>query len=242
MKKHIVLGKTLVFVGLSLAVILGICGLRSHWTTVKLAGKSASITELDQRARPFFEEAQRNVPATVAKLTESKTLAKICWLEVRDKASGSQESQKLVQSILEKPILEQCKKGAAVYGCAINPETARQNVSDVGSGAVTTVLYSTAGLALETAFLKSTLRSMRSVLGSVTTRLSSVLGTGAAFAAADGPLPFGDTVGILLAVGGTALSIHDLKTVQSQLPGALTEALRHSVEEYWNQCRLEAIR
>ena len=91
-----VLGKTLVFAGLSLAVVLGIRGLRSNWTTVKLAGKSASITELDQRARPFFEEAQRNVPAAVAKLTESKTLAKICWLEVRDKASGSQESQKLV--------------------------------------------------------------------------------------------------------------------------------------------------
>lgn len=236
------LGKPLIFAGLLAAVVLGICGLRSNWATVKLAGKSASISELDRRAQPFFEEAQRNVPRAVAKLTEMKTLAKICWLEVRDKASGSHESQKLIQSILEKPILEPCRKVAAVYGCAINPEAARQNVSDVGSGAVTTVLYSTAGLALEAVFLKSTLRSMRSVLGSVTARLSSVLGTGAALAAADGPFPFGDTVGVLLAVGGTALSIHDLKTVQSQLPGALTEALRHSVEEYRVSCRMEAAR
>ena len=156
MKKHHVIGKTLVFAGLTLAVLLGVAGLRSHRTTIKLAGKSASITELDQRARPFFEEAQRNVPAAVAKLTETKTLAKICWLEVRDKASGSHELQKLVQSFLEKPILEPCRKGASVYGCAINSEAARQNVSDVGSGAVTTVLYSTAGLALEAVFLKST--------------------------------------------------------------------------------------
>ena len=240
MKKHHVIGKTLVFAGLTLAVLLGVAGLRSHRTTIKLAVKSASITELDQRACPFFEEAQRNVPAAVAKLTETKTLAKICWLEVRDKASGSHESQRLVQSILEKPILEPCRKGAAVYGCAINPEAARQNVSDVGSGAVTTVLYSTAGLALEAVFLKSTLYSMRSVLRAITGRLSSVLGTGAAFAAADGPFPFGDTVGFLLAVGGTALSIHDLKTVQSQLPGALTEALRHSVEEYRISARMVA--
>lgn len=237
-----VLGRTLVFVGLSLAVVLGICGLRSNWATVKCAGKSASISELDCRAQPFFEEAQRNVPDAVAKLTEMKTLAKICWLEVRDKASGSHESQKLVQSILEKPILESCRKGAAVYGCAINPEAAQQTVSDVGSGTVTTVLYSTAGLALEAVFLKSTLRSMRSVLGSVTARLSSVLGTGAALAAADGPFPFGDTVGVLLAAGGTALSIHDLKTVQIQLPGTLTEALRHSVEEYRISSRMEAAR
>ena len=198
-----VLGKTLVFVGLSLAVILGIRGLRSNWTTVKLAGKTSSITELDRHAQPFFEEAQQNVPHVVAKLTEMKTLAKICWLEVRDKASGSQESQKLVQSILEKPILEPCRKVALIYGCAINQEAARQNVSDVGSGAVTTVLYSTAGLALEAVFLKSTLRSMRSVLGGVTGRLSSVLGNGAALAVADGPLPVGDMLGVALAVGGT---------------------------------------
>ena len=232
----------LVLAGLALAVLLAAAGMRSSRTTTKLAGKTTSITELDRRAQPFFAEAQRNVPATVAKLTEMKTLAKICWLEVRDKASGSHESQNLVLSILEKPILAPCRKGAQVYGYAINPETARQNVSDVGAGAVSTTLYATAGLALEAAFLKSTLRSMRSVLGSVTTRLSSVLGTGAVFAAADGPLPFGDSVSVLLAVGGTALSIHDLKTVQSKLPDALTEALRHSVEEYWNQCRLEAIR
>ena len=74
-----VLVKTFVFVGLSLAVILGIRGLRSNWTTVKLAGKTTSISELDLRAQPFFDEAQKNIPRVVAKLTETKTLAKICW-------------------------------------------------------------------------------------------------------------------------------------------------------------------
>lgn len=60
MNTSTVLGKTIVFAGLSLAVVLGICGFRSNWTTVKLAGKSASISELDQRARPFFEVPHRS--------------------------------------------------------------------------------------------------------------------------------------------------------------------------------------
>ena len=69
-----------------------------------------------------------------------------------------------------------------------------------------------------------------------------MLGSGAALAVADGPLPVGDMLGVALAVGGTALSIHDLKTVQRQLPGALTEALRRSVEEYRVSARMEAAR
>ena len=234
------LGMAIVFAGLTLAILLGAAGMRSRWANTKPSGQSGTISELDRMARPYFEEAKRNIPATVAKLTEMKALVKLCWLEVTDKASGGRESRKLVLAILEKPILDPCRKGAAVYGCAINPEAARQNVSDVGSGAVTTVLYSTAGLALEAAFLKSTLRAMRSVLGAVTAKLSSSLGTGAACAAADGPLPIGDAIGVTLAIGGTVLSLHDLKTVQSKLPDSLTTALRHSVEEYWNSCRLEA--
>ena len=160
----------------------------------------------------------------------------------RDKASGGRESQKLVLAILEKPILDPCRRGAAIYNCAITPEYARRNLAEVGTGAVSTTLYATAGLALEAAFAKTTLRSMQSLLRGVTAKLSSSLGTGAACAAADGPLPIGDALGVTLAIGGTVFSLHDLRAVQSKLPDALATALRHSVEEYWNSCRLEAIR
>ena len=51
MKKHNVTSKTLVFAGLILAVLLGAAGMRSSRTTIKLAGKATSLTELDQRAR-----------------------------------------------------------------------------------------------------------------------------------------------------------------------------------------------
>ena len=234
------LGRILVFAGLILAVLLGVAGMRSGWTSTKPAGKTGVISELDRKARPHFEEAKRNIPATVAKLTEMKTLVKLCWLEVTDKASGGRESQKLVLTILEKPFLDPCRKGAAIYDCGISPEYARRNLAEVGTGAVSTALYATAGLALEAAFAKTTLRSMQSLLRGVTAKLSSSLGTGAACAAADGPLPFGDAIGVTLAFGGTVLSLHDLRAVQSKLPDALATALRHSVEEYWNSCRLEA--
>ena len=46
-KHHNVAGKTLVFAGLILAVIMGAAGLRTQKTTTKLAGKSSTISELD---------------------------------------------------------------------------------------------------------------------------------------------------------------------------------------------------
>jgi len=241
MKKTTVLGKTIVFAGLSLVVVLGICGFRSNWTTVKLAGKSASITELDQRARPFFEEAQRNVPAAVAKLTETKTMLKLCWYEFPGK-TNDRESQALIQSILEKPIFEPCRKGAAVYGCAINKGAASDSIAEIGKSAVVTTLYSAGGLGLEAVFMRSTLKSMKTIIKAASGRLSKFLGAGAACAAADGPFPFGDTIGVTLAVGGTWLCIRDLKAVQKDLAGALEEAILQAIDEYWKQCRLEAIR
>ncbi len=242
MKKHnVMIGRTVVFAGLTLAVLLGAAGLRSHRATVKLAGKAASISEQDQCARPFFEEAQRNVPAAVAKLTEMKTMLKLCWYEFPGKTDDL-ESHALIQLILEKPIFEPCRKGAAVYGCAINKGAASGSIAEIGKSAVVTTLYSAGGLGLEAVFMRSTLKSMKTILKAASARLSRFLGAGAACAATDGPFPFGDTIGVTLAVGGTWLCISDLKAVQRDMAGALEEAIRQAIDEYWKQCRLEAIR
>ena len=241
MKKHHMIGRTVIYAGLTLAILLAAAGMRTSRTTIKLAGKSASISELDQRARPFFEEAQRNVPAAVAKLTETKTMLKLCWYEFPGKMND-RESQVLVQSILEKPIFEPCRKGAAVYGCAINKGAASGSIAEIGKSAVVTTLYSAGGLGLEAVFMRSMLKSMKTIIKAASGRLSKFLGAGAACAAADGPFPFGDTIGVTLALGGTWLCIRDLKAVQKDLAGALEEAIRQAIDEYWKQCRLEAIR
>lgn len=242
MKKHNnVAGKTLVFAGLILAVIMGATGLRTQKTTTKLAGKSSTISELDQRAGRFFEEAHQNVPAVVAKLTETKTMLKLCWYEFPGKTDDL-EAQTLIQLILEKPIFEPCRNGAAVYGCGINKGAASGSIAEISKSAVVTTLYSAGGLALEAIFMRCTLKSMKTIIKAASGRLSKFFGAGAACAAADGPFPFGDTIGVTLAVGGTWLCIHDLKAVQNELADALDEAIRQAIDEYWKQCRLEAIR
>ena len=105
---------------------------------------------------------------------------------------------------------------------------------------MTSALYASGGLALEAAFLKTTLKSVQCVIGPIAGKIATKFGTGAALAAADGPFPFGDAVGVVLAVGGTAWSVHDLLALRRDLPSSISAALRQAIQEYWKQCRLEA--
>jgi len=240
MKKTNVIGRTLVFAGLTLAVLLAAAGMRSSRTTIKLAGKATSLTELDQRARPFFEEAEKNIPKVVSELSGTQTFLNLCSLAVADKVTGSDKLERKIASVIDGPILVPCRKGAAVYGCGINSALARGNLSSIHREAMTSALYASGGLALEAAFLKTTLASLQSLIGPITGKIAAKFGTGAALAAADGPFPFGDAVGVALAVGGTAWSVHDLLALRRDLPGAISAALKQAIQEYWKECRLEA--
>ena len=62
-------------------------------------------------------------------------------------------------------------------------------------------------------------------------------GIGAAAALADGPFPFGDAVGVVLAAGGTAWCLIDLKQICAQLPWELTAALHQDILEFHEACR-----
>ena len=129
MKKHNVTGKTLVYAGLILAVLLSAAGMRSSRTTNNLAGKNSKLTELDQRARPFFEEAEKNIPKVVSELTDTQAFLNLCYLAVVDKVTGSDKLDRKLASVIDVPILVPCRKGAAIYGCGINPGLARDNLS-----------------------------------------------------------------------------------------------------------------
>ena len=94
--------------------ILGSCSLRAVPVLV------ADIDDLDAKAQPHFDEARRNVPAVVEKMTEIGSTCRICWLMARDKLAGTHETQEYLASVLEKPIISPCRKGAAVYGCDFN--------------------------------------------------------------------------------------------------------------------------
>ena len=241
MKKHNVMtSKTLIFAGLILAVLLAAAGMRTSRTTIKLAGKASSLTELDQRARPFFEEAEKNIPKVVSNLTGTEAFLNLCALAVTDKVTGSDKLERKIAFGIEGPIHAPCRKGAAVYGCNINPALARGFLSSLHRDSMTSALYASGGLALEAAFLKTTLKSVQCVIGPIVGKIATKFGTGAALAAADGPFPFGDAIGVTLAVGGTAWSVHDLLALRRDLPGAISAALREAIQEYRKHCRLEA--
>ena len=237
-----VLGRTIFFVGLSVAIILGICGLSSLKPRSRQTAAVTSMSELDQQAKPFFEEAEKNIPKVVSELTDTKSFLNLCYLAVTDKITGSNKLEREIASVIDGPILAPCRKGAAIYGCGINPGLAHGNLSAIHREAVTSALYAAGGLALEAVFLKPTMAALQRVIGPLIGKIAAKLGVGAACAAADGPLPIGDTIGAILAVGGSVWSIRDLLALRHDLPEAIAAALHQAIQEYWKQCRLEAIR
>ena len=97
--------------------------------------------------------------------------------------------------------------------------------------------FAAAGLGMEAVFAKSLIRALVRVLGLVAARLGASWGGAAGFAVADGPLPFGDVVGVVMGVGGTIWSAYDLWQCQDRLPGEITAVLNAAVDNVHEQCR-----
>ena len=65
------------YTGLLAALSLGILGSSSLRAVPVLV---ADIDDLDAKARPHFDEARRNIPAVVEKMTEIGSTCKLCGL------------------------------------------------------------------------------------------------------------------------------------------------------------------
>lgn len=215
---------------------IGSCSLRA--VPVPLA----EIERMDAKAQPHFEEAQRNIPSVVEQLTGTTALFKLCGLMARDKLRNTRETQEYLTSVLEEPIIEPCRRGANVYGCDFKTVGFLDSLKSINADYVEIEGYAIGGLAIEAIFLKKTLTSLGSVLGSAVTRFTAVCGGGTACAAADGPLPVGDLLGVVLAAGGTAWSGYDLYEARKQLPAELTAMLKQAINDCQAACRMEAIK
>ena len=236
---HFPFGGAFVFVGLLAALSLGILGSCSLRAVPVLV---ADIDELDAKAQPYFDEARRNVPAVVEKMTEIGATCRLCGLMVRDKLTGAHETQEYLASVLEKPIITPCRKGAEVYGCDFSTPGFLDNLKAVNADYAEIEAYALGGLALEAVFLKQTIAALTSTLGGIVARLSATFGSGAACAAADGPFPFGDAVAVVLAAGGTAWSSYDLYEARKRLPAELTVLLKQVISDCQEACRKGAFR
>ena len=232
-------GGAFVLVGLLTALTLGVIGSCSLRAIPIL---QADIDSLDAKAQPNFDEARRNIPAVVEKLTEIGSTCRLCGLMVRDKLTGAHGTQEFLASILEKPIITPCRKGATVYGCDFNSAGFLDSLKAVNADYAEIEAYALGGLALEAAFLKQTIAALTSTLGSIVARLSATFGSGAACAAADGPFPFGDAIAVVLAAGGTAWSSYDLYQARKHLPEELTALLQAVVRDLQGACRGEALK
>ena len=236
---HFTFGGAISLAGLLAALTLGILGSCSLRAVPVLV---ADIDELDAKAQPHFEEARRNIPVVVVKLTEIGSTCRLCGLMVRDKLTGAHETQEYLASVLEKPIITPCRMGAEVYGCNFSTTGFLESMKAVNADYAEIEAYAIGGLALESAFLKQTIAALTSTLGGIVARLSATLGSGAACAAADGPFPFGDAVAVVLAAGGTAWSSYDLYEARKKLPAELTVLLQTAINDLQEACRKGAFR
>ena len=232
--------RAVVFIGLAAAIALCAFSGIVHRRARPLRTRP-SIEELDARAKPHFDEAERNVPSVVADLTADGNSLKLCWLMVGDKLSGTDKTLKFIESKIHSRIVEPCQRGAEVYGCGVDESAISKELLESGRNNAISAAYAAGGLALEAVFIKSTMASLRSVLGVIVGKLSAAYGGGAACAVADGPLPIGDIIGLALAAGGTIWSISDLCQAQKQLPRELSEILCQSIHECRESCRRMAI-
>ena len=236
---HIGFGGVFVFAGLLVALSLGVMGSCSfRHVPVPLA----EIERMDAKAQPYFEEARRNIPTVVEQMTEIGTTCNLCWLMARDKFAGTNKTQEYLALVLEKPIVEPCRKGAKLYGCDFKAAGFLDNLKSINADYAEIEVYAVSGLAIESLFLKQTIAALTSTLGGIVARLSATFGSGATCAAADGPFPFGDAVAVVLAAGGTAWSGYDLYQARKHLPEELTSLLQAVIRDLQEACRGEALK
>ena len=232
-------GLVVFYTGLIAALSLGVMGSCSfRHVPVPLA----KIERMDAKAQPHFEEARRNIPTVVEQMTEIGATCRLCWLMAYDKLAVTSKTQEYLNSILNEPIIEPCRRGAKVYGCDFKTAGFLDSLKSINADYAEIEAYAVSGLAIESLFLKQTIAALSLTLGSIVARLSAAFGSGAACAAADGPFPFGDAVAVVLAAGGTAWSGYDLYQARKHLPEELTSLLQAVIRDLQEACRGEALK
>ena len=97
-----------------------------------------------------------------------------------------------------------------------------------------------AGLAIEALFARRTWMLAVEVLGHIAKRMGSTLAAALAAGVADGPLPVGKVVGVVIAVGGSAWCAWDIYDAQVTLRTELTQSLNGILNEQYTNLRTAA--
>ena len=97
------------------------------------------------------------------------------------------------------------------------------------------------GVALELVFIRSTVKVVSRIGMKVVSKIIKTASTAGICAAADGPFPVGDVIGVVIAVGGTAWCAYDIYKMCKVLPKEMSDSLNKSVDQYEESARKEAL-
>lgn len=223
---------------LCLAALLAAIPLFVHMlrASADIIAPRITMAQLDAAAAPFIDQARDGVRYAVGELC-SHRLA-LFWDIVRDKLTGSAHAADRISDAID-DVVTPLGKAAAVYGCAAT-DSAADVLEQASADNLAESLYAAAGLALEGAFIRSTIDSCVRIVTRCAPKLAASWGLGGASALADGPAPFGDIIGAVMAIGGSVWCGWDLLRAFRSFPRDLTAALESAIDATISQCRLEA--
>lgn len=105
-------------------------------------------------------------------------------------------------------------------------------------------LFAAVGVVFEAIFFRQTCKAIVTLFAKPVAKICGSLGVGGICAAADGPIPIGDIVGGVFALGGLAWTAYDVYDVTCVMPQKLESELREGIDETRNRlltdCRTSA--
>ncbi|MGE4302056.1 MAG: hypothetical protein AB7F40_10710 [Victivallaceae bacterium] len=233
-------GGTVLLAGL--LVVLAVAGTSAFTVqSAPIKDQPPDIASLDRIAQQHFDQAEANIPTVVTELSTPATVMKLAWLMAYDHIAGTRQMPDYVQSALA-PIIQPCRTAARVYGLDMDSAALCYVLTTIEAENAVSVAYSGGGIALDALFIRATIASLQKVLAAVVARMTICWSTGGTAAILDGPFPFGDAVGIVVAGCGTVWCGYDLYQSMSLLPEAISEELLRTVRTLREACHNAALK
>jgi hypothetical protein len=140
---------------------------------------------------------------------------------------------------MEKELALECLPGDEAYKkmmneCSVRIEEKKLELKSAQNVAAITI-------AIEALLVRQTVAAVARLLGNAVARQVAALGAGAGFAIVDGPLPVGDIIGGVIAIGGLGFAVRDIYRATKVLPTELRKALTETTDECEKACLKETL-
>lgn len=191
-----------------------------------LAGDFVNDTAEADKMVSDVIEAQINAPCRVVENSANDGLTSFC----RDIADNGDEMR---------VSLDLCAEGIAerlnISGDSGSLAEFDKQLGNFRNDVDTIAVNSVIPIVSEVVFIVPTCEAIRILFAAIAKILSKGAAAGGVAMAADGPLPVGDVIGAIIAVGCTAWSCHDFIEARMALPEQLSSELTSNIEVYRQQ-------